>query len=111
MSEFGIEETSEGFILRHGEDEMRMSKDEFFGFRAQLSLWSDHPSQFQEAKTTHPIAGVDVWPDAIRENVLLTLTFVGGTQVTFSLPIPVARELAEALHSELYAMQPGSTAL
>jgi hypothetical protein len=96
---FSIEETDEGFILRHGEVEMRMSKDQFRGLKAQLSLWT-------APKWIHPIAGADASADAIRENVLLTLTFVGGTQLTFSLPIPVAGELVEALHRELFAMQP-----
>jgi hypothetical protein len=96
---FSIEETGEGFILRHGEVEMRMSKDQFFGLKEQLSLWT-------AAKPILPIAGVEASADAIRENVLMTLTFVGGTQVIFSLPIPIAGELAEALHSELFAMQP-----
>ena len=103
---FSIEETDEGFILRHGEVEMRMSKDQFSGLKTQLSLWTDHPSQFQEAKPIHPLAGADVLPDATRENVLLTLTFVAGTQVTFSLPIRLAGELAEALHRELFAIRP-----
>lgn len=96
---FSIEETDEGFILRHGEVEMRMSKDQFFGLKTQLSLWT-------AAKPIHPIAGVDASADAIRKNVLLTLTFVGGTEVIFSLPIPIAGKLAEALHGELFAMQP-----
>jgi hypothetical protein len=78
---FGIEETDEGFILRYGEEEIRMSKEEFFSLRAQMNLWTDRIlSQIRggtgelQSLVSHPIAQASVWPDAIQENVLLTLT-------------------------------------
>jgi hypothetical protein len=39
MTGFGIEETDDGFILRRGDEEIRMSKEEFFGLRSQMNLW------------------------------------------------------------------------
>ena len=38
MTGFGIEETADGFILRRGDEEIRMSKEEFFSLRAQMNL-------------------------------------------------------------------------
>ena len=114
---FGIEESSEGFILRHGEVEMRMSKEEFFSLKIQMSFWTDRIlSEFQartgEVKSlvTYPIAQGGVWMDAIQENVLLTLTTTGGTDVTFSLPIPLAKKLAEALPHVLSLIRPSPMA-
>jgi hypothetical protein len=39
MTGFGIEETDDGFILRRGDEEIRMSKEEFFSLRSQMNLW------------------------------------------------------------------------
>ena len=114
---FGIEETDQGFILRRGDEEIRMSREEFFSLRGQMNLWTDRILSQMRGRTgelqslvSHPIAQVGVWPDAIQENVLLTLTSVGETQVTFSLPIPVAHDLAVALPHALSLMQPSSRA-
>ena len=54
---------------------------------------------------SHPIAWVDVWPDAIQENVLLILSLT-ETQVVFSLPIPIAGGLVGALKRVLAGVQP-----
>jgi hypothetical protein len=110
---FGIEETDGGFILRHADHEIRMTKEEFFSLRAQLNLWTERiQSQFQtrtgEVKqiVSHPIAEVRVWPDAIQQNVLLILQLPSGTQTIFSLPIPVAQHLAVALPHVVGLMHP-----
>jgi len=41
MTGFGIKETSDGFILRRGDEEIRMSKEEFFSLRSQMNLWTE----------------------------------------------------------------------
>jgi hypothetical protein len=112
---FSFEEDDNGFILRRGDVEMRMSKEEFFSLKAQFNLWSERTlSQFQartgevKAIVSHSIAKVAVWPDAIQENVLLTLTSTAGTQIIFSLPILVAEGLAVALPGVLARMHPSS---
>jgi hypothetical protein len=115
---FSLEETADGlFILRHGEVEMRLTKEEFFGLKDQINFWTDRAlSQFQTRTgevrpiVSLPIAEVAVWPDAIQENVLLTLTSPSGPQMTLSLPIPVARELSLALPHVLAHIHPSSTA-
>jgi hypothetical protein len=117
MAGFGIEETADSFILRRGDEEIRLSKEEFFSLRLQMNLWTERMlSQFQartgEVRPTvsHQIASADVWPDAIQENVLLALVPVTETQVVFSLPIPIASGLVDALESVLTRMQPSSRA-
>jgi hypothetical protein len=114
---FGIEETDEGFILRHDGGQIKMSKEEFFSLKTRIKLWTDRILSRFQARTgevqpivSHLIAQVGVWPDAIQENVLLTLTTAAGTTVTFSLPIPVAGVLAEALPRVLTQIPQGPMA-
>lgn len=115
---FSLEETEDDlFIFRHGEVEMRLTREQFFGLKDQINVWTDRTlSQFQTRTgevrpiVSHAIAEVAVWPDAIQENVLLTLTSPSGPTITFSLPIPVARELSVALPHVLTHIHPSSTA-
>ena len=116
MTGFGIEETADGFILRRGDEEIRMSKEEFFNLRSQMNLWTERRLlEFQTRSgemrqiVSHPIAWADVWPDAIQENVLLILTLV-ETQVVFALPIPIAGGLVGALERVLALVQQGPRA-
>jgi hypothetical protein len=112
MTGFGIEETQEGFILRRGDEVIRLTTEEFHSLKAQLNFWSERIlSQFQTRTgevtpiVSHPIAQVGIWPDAIQENVLLILTFPSGSQTAFSLPIPIAQNLAEAVPHVLAQIQ------
>ena len=112
MAGFGIEETADGFILRRGDEEIRMSNEEFFSLRAQMNLLTERRLLEYQARSgevrqivSHPIAWADVWPDAIQENVLLILSLT-ETQVVFSLPIPIAGGLVGALARVLSEMQP-----
>jgi hypothetical protein len=64
MTGFGIEETADSFILRRGDEEIRMSKEEFFSLRSQMNLWTERRSlEFQTRSgemrqiVSHPIAG------------------------------------------------------
>lgn len=114
---FSFEETGEVIILRRGEEEIRLSKEEFFSLRLQMNLWTDRILSQLRGRTgelqslvSHPIAQAGVWPDAIQENVLLTLTTVGETKATFSLPIPLATDLAAALPRVLSLIQPSPMA-
>lgn len=116
MTGFGIEETADGFMLRHGDEDVRMSKEEFFSLRAQMNLWTERRLLEFQARSgevrrivSHPIAWADVWPDAIQENVLLILSLT-ETQVVFSLPIPIASGLVGALARVLSEMQPSPRA-
>ena len=113
MIGFGIEETADGFILRRGDEEIRMSKEEFFNLRSQMNLWTERRLLEYRARSgevvSHPIAWADVWPDAIQENVLLILTLT-ETQVVFALPIPIAGGLVGALERVLALVQQGPRA-
>jgi len=116
MTGFGIEETADGFILRRGDEEIRMSKEEFFNLRSQMNLWTERRLLEYRARSgevrqivSHPIAWADVWPDAIQENVLLILTLT-ETQVVFALPIPIAGGLVGALERVLALVQQGPRA-
>ena len=90
MTGFGIEETADSFILRRGDEETRMSKEEFFSLRAQMNLWTERRLlEYQVASgevrqiVSHPIAWADVWPDAIQENVY---PFPSRSQVVLLVP-------------------------
>ena len=115
---FGLTETDDGLILRHvssnGETtEIKMSEQEFFSLKATIDLWKDRRmSEFQtrtgsaQPIVVHQVAQVGIWPDAIQENVLLTFETPSGTTVTFSLPMPVAGTLSDALPALLAQMRP-----
>jgi len=114
---FGIQETAEGFTLRRGDEEIKLTVEEFYSLRADLNLWPERMiAEFQARGgevnkiVSHQIAEAGVWHDAIQANVLLTLTTAGGRAVTFSIPIPVASDLVGALHHVLMQMQPLSKA-
>jgi hypothetical protein len=114
MPGVGIEQTEDGFfILRRDAIEMKMTSEEFHSLKAQIDLWSDRiHAQFQArtgeapAIVSHPIASAaGVWPDAIQENVLLTLTSTSGTKTVFSVPKLIAQDLVDALRRILDRMQ------
>jgi hypothetical protein len=113
MPEIGIEQTDDGFfILRRDAIEMKLTSEEFHSLKAQINLWSDRiVAEFQArtgtatALVSHQMASAGIWPDAIQENVLLTLTSTAGTQITFSLPKTVAQGLSQALPHVLDRMQ------
>ena len=112
MTGFGIEETADSFILRRGDEEIRMSKEVFFSLRSQMNLWTERSLleyQARSGEVRQIIAWADVWPDAIQENVLLILSLT-ETQVVFSLPIPIADGLVGALERVLSLMQTGPRA-
>jgi hypothetical protein len=88
-----------------------MSKEEFFSLRAQMNLWTERrllEFQARSGEVRQIIAWADVWPDAIQENVLLILSLT-ETQVVFSLPIPIASGLVDAL-ARVREMQPSPRA-
>jgi hypothetical protein len=116
--EFSLEETDNGlFILRHGEVEMRLTEQELLGLKAKVNLWASRILSQYQARSGQvmtiaclPIAEAAVWPDAVQENILLTLASPFRAQETFSLPIPVARDLSEVLPLVLARIYPSSTA-
>ena len=104
---FSFEETDNGYILRRnvaGEIiELRMQPEEFVGLKATLDTWKDRRlSQFRaRSGEVHkvlivPVVKVELWPDAMAANILLTAT-TPSAQVTLSLPLSEARTMAEAL--------------
>jgi hypothetical protein len=106
-----FEETDNGYILRQNTEgkttEMRMTQEEFVGLKTTLDTWKDRRlSQFRaRSSEVHevlvvPVVKVELWPDAVGANILLTAT-TPSAQVTLSLPLSEARRMAAALPSVL----------
>jgi hypothetical protein len=53
----------------------------------------------------HPVAKAGLWPDAVGENVLLTVEAPSSGQMTLSLPLPEAERMALALPELLAQMR------
>jgi hypothetical protein len=104
---FSFEETDSGYILRQNTEgkttEMRMTQEEFVGLKTTLDTWKDRRlSQFRaRSSEVHavlivPVVKVELWPDAVGANILLTAT-TPSAQLTLSLPLSEVRTMAEAL--------------
>jgi hypothetical protein len=104
---FSFEETDSGYILRQNTEgkttEMRMTQEEFVGLKTTLDTWKDRRlSQFRaRSGEVHkvlivPVVKVELWPDAVGANILLTAT-TPSAQLTLSLPLSEVRTMAEAL--------------
>ena len=105
---FSFEETDSGYILRQNTEgkttEMRMTQEEFVGLKTTLDTWKDRRlSQFRaRSSEVHavlivPVVKVELWPDAVGANILLTATTPSSAQVTLYLPLAEARMMAEVL--------------
>jgi hypothetical protein len=57
-----------------------------------------------------PVVQIGLAPDALEENILLTLVAPSGAQVTFSLPSHIARHLVERLPVHLAKARAASPA-
>jgi hypothetical protein len=97
---FSLEETKEGYILRHGGTEIRMRPEEFDQLKALVQLWQDRRlSQYRvvgnEARpiVVHPVAEAVLFPD-LMGNVLLNAV-TQSSHITLLLPPPVAMKLAK----------------
>jgi hypothetical protein len=115
---FSFEESDDGYyILRHNEAgkviEIRMTPEEFDGLKATINLWQDRRlSGYRVAAAgevrpivVHPIAAAVIWPDAVQENVLLTVVAPSGGQMILSVPLAVAADIAHALPDLLVQMR------
>lgn len=97
-----FDETDNGFVLRHKSADgevvsIPISRDEFFGLKTTISPWSDRMLQASRAASgsvqtivAHPIVRVRALPDALQENVLLTVEAPSGEQMTLSFLPAVA---------------------
>jgi hypothetical protein len=111
-----FDETDDGFVLRRKSadghmDAIAIQRDEFFGLKATIDLWSDRMVQASQAESgsvhaliAHPIARVRLIPDAVRENVLATVEAPSGEQMTLSLAKSVAQYIATELPNVLSEM-------
>jgi hypothetical protein len=93
------------------------AEPQLLGLKAKVNLWASRILSQYQARSGQvmtiaclPIAEAAVWPDAVQENILLTLASPFRAQETFSLPIPVARVLSEVLPLVLARVHPSSTA-
>ena len=114
---FSFEERDDGYILRHNVAgkvvEMRMSLEEFDRLKATIDLWKDRRlSTYRVAGegevrpiVVHAVAKAGLWPDALGENVLLTVEGPSSGQMTLSLPLSVAERMALALPELLAQMR------
>jgi hypothetical protein len=103
---FSLDADDDGFILRQKDangavTEIKMSAADLHGLKATIDLWSDRRmSQFQvgagpvQPIVAHPVARVRLMPDAVQENILLTVEAPSGEQMTLSFPLLVADRIA-----------------
>jgi hypothetical protein len=110
-------EDDEGFTLQQKRADgavaaIRMSLGEVTSLKATISLWIDRMmSRYQVGSgevqpiVAHPIAQVRLLPDAVQENVLLTVAAPSGEQVTFSFPLTVADCIVAELPNLVAAMR------
>ena len=117
---FGLsfDQSDDGFILRRKNADgnivaITISRDELFGLKATMSLWSDRMIQASQAEflgsvhalVAHPIARVRLIADAVRENILATVEAPSGEQMTLSLSKPVAEYIATELPAVLASLR------
>jgi hypothetical protein len=116
---FGLsfDQSDDGFILRRKNADgnivaITISRDELFGLKATMSLWSDRMIQASQAESgsvhalvAHPIARVRLIADAVRENILATVEAPSGEQMTLSLSKPVAEYIATELPAVLASLR------
>ncbi len=53
----------------------------------------------------HPVANAGLWPDAVQENVLLTVEGPSNGRITLSVPLSVATRMALELPGLLAQMR------
>lgn len=118
---FSLEETDDGFTLRNKSadgavSEIRMTPEELHGLKATIDLWTDrNMSSFQTASgsvrpiVVYPVARAGLWPDAVQENVLLTVEGPSSGQMTLSVPLSVAANIALELPGLLAQMRERQT--
>src|SRR5262249_1098192 len=112
-----FDQDEEGFILRNKSADgsvtaIKVSAQELFGLKAQISLWIDRrmsgfrvESGSVQPIVVYPVAQVRLLPDAVQENVLLTVAAPSGEQMTLSFPLPVADRIAVELPDVLARMR------
>jgi hypothetical protein len=95
--------------------EIKLTEAQLQGLKATIDLWPDRKmSSFQVGSASprkvicHPVDGVGVWPDAVQENVLLSIRTLSA-ETTFELPKSQGETLALALQHVLARMGPVST--
>ena len=117
---FSFEETEEGFSLHQrtaeGVTTITMSPEDLSGFKAAIALWSDRTMSKMQVGSgpvqpivAHWVAQARLRPDAVQENVLLTVRTPSGGEMTFSFPLSVADCVAAelpALLEEIRAANP-----
>jgi len=113
-----FDETDDGFVLRHKDASGKIvsipiNREEFFGLKTTISLWSDRMIQASRAVSgsvqaivAHPVGRVRALPDALQENVLLTVEAPSGEQMTLSFPPAVADYVVEEVGRVRDALRP-----
>jgi hypothetical protein len=99
-----LDRDDESFVLRRKEANgdttaINMSEEEFWGLKETIDLWTDRLMSARQvesgsAQVTHPVAQARLSPDAMQENVLLTVAAPTGEQMTLQFPQHVARYIA-----------------
>jgi hypothetical protein len=114
---FSLEETDDGFILRNKSadrvvTEIKMRPEDLHGLKATIDLWTDRKmSSFQTTSgsvrpiVVYPVATAGLWPDAVQENVLLTVEGPSSGRMTLSVPLSVAANIAFELPGLLARMR------
>lgn len=112
--EFTIEQTDDGFVIRYGEIDIKLTSGQIADLKSKLLSWTDlHESTFQsQSGTVHsiravPVREAGVYPDAIGESLLVTLTGPSGAQSVFALSPDQAFRLSGALLYVLNQMRRG----
>ena len=89
-----------------------MTPEDLHGLKATIDLWTDRKmSSFQTTSgsvrpiVVYPVATAGLWPDAVQENVLLTVEGPSSGRMTLSVPLSVAANIALELPGLLGRMR------
>ena len=115
-----LDQDDDGFVLRRREaadavTAIHFSEAEFWGLKDIISLWTDRilarrqtGSGAVQPVVAHPVAQVRMLPDAVQENILLTVAAPSGEQMTLELPFHVAKYIADEIPNVLRDMGTGN---
>ncbi len=114
---FSFEESDDSFFLRSKSaygvvTEIKVKTEDLHGLKAAIDLWTNRKlSSFQTTSgsvqpiVAHPVAKAGLWPDAVQENVLLTVEGPSSGRMTLSVPLSVATRMALELPGLLAQMR------
>jgi hypothetical protein len=104
MPNLSLEEIEDGFVLRDGLVEIKMTTEELLSLRATMNLALDRKLTTFRTRSgqvhpawVHPVAKVDLWPDAVGANILQIIQTPSGGRINLEIPLSEADTMTVAL--------------